>query len=381
MRPRVCWFIALLALALTSTSSARSDDAFLFSEGQHQQGELRYVNGLPVMTLQGTPEEMGRQHAALLFKSVKGLVDEPKRILREHGVELAWPLVVAVAQQAMKNIPVDHRRELDAAVEASGVEEEVLIVANAMLELRRIGGCSTFVAGPSRSKSGGPLFGRNLDFPPLGDYYKYTLVIVYRPKGKRSFASVTFPGMGGVYSGINDAGLSVATHDVYQSKDGARKFDPKGTPLSFCYRRILEECATVAEAEKLMRTMKPTTLSNLAVCDTKQSAVFELTPMTVAVRQAENDILRCTNHFRTEELTTSQSCSRFSALEKHGDDEGRLSVHDVTGIMHEVNQRDWTIQSMVFEPAALRLHLAFGKGPATAGPYKSLDLTRLLGKK
>jgi hypothetical protein len=33
---------------------------------------------------------------------------------------------------------------------------------------------------------------------------------------------------------------------------------------------------------------------------------------------------------------------------------------------------------MVFEPAALRLHLAYGPGPSTAGPLHALDLGPLL---
>jgi hypothetical protein len=69
---------------------------------------------------------------------------------------------------------------------------------------------------------------------------------------------------------MNDAGLTVATLDVYLTKDGAKLFEPAGIPLTFCYRRILEECATVDEAAKLMRSLKATTCMNLAVCDQKE---------------------------------------------------------------------------------------------------------------
>ena len=34
--------------------------------------------------------------------------------------------------------------------------------------------------------------------------------------------------------------------------------------------------------------------------------------------------------------------------------------------------------TVIFEPAALKLHLAFGKGPASKLPLKELDLTPLL---
>ena len=109
-----------------------------------------------------------------------------------------------------------------------------------MLELRRIGGCSAFVVERQRSATGGPLFGRNFDLPPMGIADKYSIVMIVQPKGKHAFASVSFPSMGGVFSGMNDAGLAVATLDVYATKDGSPMFDPRGVPMSFCYRRLLE---------------------------------------------------------------------------------------------------------------------------------------------
>ena len=36
-----------------------------FQEGRFEKGELKYVHHLPVLSVEGTPEEMGRQEAAL----------------------------------------------------------------------------------------------------------------------------------------------------------------------------------------------------------------------------------------------------------------------------------------------------------------------------
>jgi hypothetical protein len=49
--------------------------------------------------------------------------------------------------------------------------------------------------------------------------------------------------------------------------------------------------------------------------------------------------------------------------------------------MHAVNQGSMTLQSMIFEPRALVLHLAFGKGPATGLPRNRLPLAELLEPK
>ena len=106
---------------------------------------------------------------------------------------------------------------------------------------------------PEHSATKGPLFGRNLDFYTLGMLDKYSLVTVHRPKGKHAFVSIGFPGLFGCVSGMNDAGLALAVHEVFLARDGASMFNPKGVPYTFCFRRILEECETVEEAEKLLR--------------------------------------------------------------------------------------------------------------------------------
>ena len=56
----------------------------------------------------------------------------------------------------------------------------------------KMGGCSTLVVEPGRSAVKGPLFGRNLDYPTLGFLQDYTLVTIYRPRGRHAFASIGF---------------------------------------------------------------------------------------------------------------------------------------------------------------------------------------------
>ena len=86
---------------------------------------------------------------------------------------------------------------------------------------------------------------------------------------------------------MNDAGLAVGTLDVEQLADKSRKFNPTGVPLAFVFRRILEECTTVDEAEALLRSIKPTTWMNLTVCDRDGGATFEITPDHIGRRDDE----------------------------------------------------------------------------------------------
>jgi isopenicillin-N N-acyltransferase like protein len=54
-------------------------------------------------------------------------------------------------------------------------------------------------------------------------------------------------------------------------------------------------------------------------------------------------------------------------------------VADVAKKMDEVNLGRMTVQTMVFEPAALKLHLAIGSCPSSALPMKLLELKPLFG--
>ena len=101
---------------------------------------------------------------------------------------------------------------------------------------------------------------------------------------------------------MNDAGLSLAINEITASKDGSKSPNLNGMPMMFLFRKILEECTTVDEAEKMLKAHARTTWFCLTVCDTKGGCVFEVTPRNVVRRTGVNDVCCCTNHFRTDEL-------------------------------------------------------------------------------
>jgi hypothetical protein len=363
----------LLILALTA-------EPFHYPEAKSDKGELKYIDGVPVLVVQGKPEEIGYQLANLALKPSLGLVKLADDFMKDRGWEKLYPLLLKTGAVMEPQFPRDHLKELDAAAKASGWPRDLLVFANTIPDLRKLGGCSTLFIGPERSSTGGPLFGRNLDWPPFGPLHEYTLVVVYRPEGKLAFASITYPGMIGVFSGMNEKGLALADLTVTDSKDGSPKLDVKGTPYTLALRRVLEECSTVEEAEKLIRSFKRTTRQNIAICDRNTGAVFEVTPKTVAVRKPAEGVCACTNHFRIEGLATSLKCERYTTLERTREMKN-VGVADVAKQLDAVNQGQWTLQTMVFEPSSLRLHLAYGKGPATRLPLHTLDLKTLFGKR
>lgn len=372
-------FLISPALAQQTTSSTNSGKRY-FSEGETEDGaRLTYFGDTPVMFLKGTPEEIGRQHAKLAGKSLEPVAAMPKAAVEKLGAGKQWPFIAIAAGALMSKAPKDQVAELDALIKAAGLNNVDLKVGNGLIELRRMGGCSAFVIMPNKSDSGKLLFGRNFDFPSFDVLDKYNCVFVIKPKGKHAFVSIGYPGLVGVISGINEHGLAVATLDVYRAGDGSPFFNIKGAPLAMTYRRVLEECKTVEEAQKVLEEAPRTTYMNLVVCDAKSARTFELTPKQVGARKPEEKVLSCTNHFRMEGITANEKCWRYERLTKLRDSKPKLNTKDVHEALDLVNQGNFTLQTMIFEPEDMKLHLVMGgKAPVSGRPLQVFDLRKLL---
>jgi hypothetical protein len=378
-RCQITFVFAVSSLVLLA-GKALASESFRYPEAKHGRGELRYVHDIPVATLAGSPKEIGDQWGALVLKPATKLTESVDEFLDRYHWRGIYSVVLRTGNVFASHFPPGNLEEIDAAAKSSGWPREFLSFANTALDIRQIFHCSALIVEAPRSTMGAPMLGRNLDWPSVAKLEQYSVVVVYRPVGKRAFASVTWPGILGCTSGMNDAGLAVAMLDARMEKEGAANFNPLGTPTLLLIRRVLEECSSVEEAAQLIRTAERAAPLNLAVCDRKRGAVIEITPKTVAERKSVGGVAICTNHFRTADLWSSTECWRYELLEKsiHGGE--KLSTADVAKRLDDVNQGEMTLQTMIFEPASLKLHLAFGDPPATQKAMSEVELSAFLQK-
>lgn len=378
--PRI---ISIAFVLLTTPYGLTADAQSPFPAAKHGGGELRYIGGVPVLSLRGTPTDIGEQFGVLAIRNAPDLSGLHQRFLADTGNTKRYPYIVAAAEKLKPNIPSHLAVELQAAAKAAGRDESLLLFANTIADLTSGLGCSTVVVETSRSITEGPIFGRNFDWMPTRGIHEHTLIAIYRGQGKRTFAAITIVPIGGVISGMNDAGLSITINEIYlrKSKDGA-KFNWQGVPLLLAFRRVLEECATVSDAEKLLRSLPRTTSCCLTLCDRQGGAVFEITPENLEVRPPEHGVTCCTNHFRTERLCVDNKCWRYEKLEplcRPGG--GKLGVSDIFTQLDQVHQGKHTLQCMIFEPAIRVLHFAYGDGPATKLKPVRLNLGKLFDER
>lgn len=373
---------AVLLVTFFLSAPCLAEDKPRYPEAAHGKGQLKYVNGVPVLQVEGTPEEIGEQFGMLAMKPAKKpLIDKIDSYMAKAGYEKLYPLMLRASGFFMPMFPENNQKELLAAAKSSGVARNVLVLTNAMPDLEKIGGCSTIIVEPERSATKAPLFGRLLDWPPHEELAEYTLVTVFRQPNKRTVATVTFPVVMGCISGMNDAGLCLTINEIHNSKDGSPKSDLKGVPMLALFRKLLEECSTVDEAEKMLKAHRRTTYFCLTACDPKGGCVFEVTTKNVVVRKACDHVCCCTNHFRTAELSVTDKCRRYALLEKCQKGEAKYGVADVAKELHKVSQGEFTVQSMVFEPKERVLHLAYGGGKsATEKKLTKLELGPIFEK-
>ena len=371
---------ALVALVFTLPVVAEEKR---FPEAKSGKGELKYINGVPVLTLEGTPEEIGAQFGELALKPAKKpLIGRVDSYMKQIGWEEVFPKMVKLSGFVYVSFPKQNQVEVATAAKVADVDRNLLTALNVIPDFAKMGGCSTLVVEPARSSTGGPLFGRLLDWPPFEELPEYTLIIVFRPKEKHAFASITFPVLLGTLSGMNDAGLCLAINEITASKDESKSPNMNGMPMLFLFRKILEECTTVDEAEKMLKANPRTTWFCLTVCDAKGGCVFEVTPRNVVRRTGEKDVSCCTNHFRTDELSVSKECLRYAKLEAIQSADGKLGVDEIAKALHSVNQGPSTIHSMVFEPKDRIVHLSYGGGKtATAKPLTKVELGPIFERK
>lgn len=386
--------LATVALIFLCTT-LHAQEKFRFPEGSYEAGSLKYVQGLPVLTLRGTPEQIGTQAAKLVAAPSSKLLKFPEELISSLatpvGTKLLMPKLLQTSKQLYANFPAAYREEAEAILMHSQIDRDSFIFGNTVFDqkhlLMSLFGCSAVIIEKDRSSTGQTIFARNMDYMGLGYLQQYTLVTVYQQPGKKAFASVGFPGTIGVISGMNEAGLAIASLETTGApREAGPAFDPQGVPFLLNYRRILEECSTVDEAYDMLSKMKRTTSQHLAVCDKQGGAILEYTPAKVVRRVPDHGTCRCTNHFISNELKLPTPKNMFTTMERLSSlnqactGNHPIGIGEVKTYLNQVHQKEMTLQSMIFEPASLRLHLAIGTGkePSSGQEYRVLDLQPML---
>jgi predicted choloylglycine hydrolase len=276
-----------------------------------------------------------------------------------------------------KSIPDQYIKEMKAFAKAAGMKYEDILLANTVFDIKRAIFCTTFVATGKRSADGKPVFGRNLDFPTMGVAHRFSCVIVHHPTKGHAVASVSFPGLIGVLSGLSDAGVAAAVMEVH--RQGAQIQAP---PYAMVFRAALVEADTTAAVIKIVTARARTSTNNLMVCDADGNAVaLELGMKKTAARPLEDGFVYATNHFRSQKFGEPRPCWRIPKLKKIATNGQKLDEAAAQKLLQSVSFQIMTMQSIVFRPASREFLLAIGKPPASKEKFVRLTSGVLFPKR
>lgn len=307
----------------------------------------------------GTPYEVGRAQADAFALTRKG-----KAFLRRK-VRLPWWFNIRTEERAFRAYAPALWEEIGGIAEGLSISmgQAVAFFGNDGLRMPT-GGCSAVMSGG--------VYGRNYDFWPRGYEARFALV-----QAHGSYASI-----GGTHQltgrldGMNEHGLTIGLHLVR-----ARPRSP-GLTSTLLVRRVLDSCATTAEAIALLRRLPHAMQYNYSLLDAGGvAAVVEAGAGAVAVRAG--DWLACTNHFQSMQLKglnrrVAHSIDRLPPLEGwaarvlSAEQTFKALNFPASPAFHNYGNAQ-TLHTIVAEPAKRRLLIGIG-GDAAALEEDMLDV-------
>ena len=196
-------------------------------------------------------------------------------------------------------------------------------IGHAMQDLALVG-CSSFAAWGDKTEDGSLIIGRNFDFYAGDEFSKNKIIAFIAPSEGYKFMSVTWAGMVGVCSGMNEQGLTVTINAGKSDIPWSAK-----TPISIVTREILQYASNIEEAIAIAKKREVFVSESIFVgsANDKKAVLIETAPDNFGVYEVENtNQLICTNHFQSasyaydernnKHIEDSHSQYRYDRLEE-----------------------------------------------------------------
>ena len=321
-----------------------------FLKNKQGQWEL-YVEGNPLQIGQITgvlTQDLMQKQEAIFFNKVEDLV--PSKTQQY----LLQKFLALYNRKMYLHIPEEYKAEIYGLSQFSSsnfseiAEPYVRLmylhgahdIGHALQDLMLVG-CSSFAVWNDKTVDGELLIGRNFDFYAGEDFAKEKIIAFVNPTEGHKFMSVTWGGMIGVVSGMNDQGLTVTINAGKSEIPLAAK-----TPISIVTREILQYASTIEEAIAIAKKREVFVSEALFVgsAKDKKAAIIEVAPDNFGVYEVENtDELICSNHFQSEAykndernlkwISESHSMYRFERMEELISEENKIDVPDAVSIL------------------------------------------------
>jgi isopenicillin-N N-acyltransferase like protein len=160
-------------------------------------------------------------------------------------------------------------------------------------------GCTAFATWGNASADSSLIIGRNFDFYVGDDFARDKIVAFYNPESGHKFMMVTFGGMTGVLSGMNDKGLTVTINAAKSDIPSSA-----ATPVSLVAREILQYASDIGEAYDIAAKREMFVAESFLIGSAKdgRAALIEKSPDGIDLFESGSNTIVSTNHFQGKKL-------------------------------------------------------------------------------
>lgn len=274
-------------------------------------------------------------------------------------------------------------------------------IGHALQDKNMTVGCTSFGAWNNKTDDSTLLIGRNFDFYVGDEFAEDKLINFVKPKTGYKLMMVSWAGMIGTVSGMNEKGLTV-TINASKSEIPVSA----ATPISILAREILQYAATIDQAYAIAQKRKTFVSESILIgsLEDNRSASIEKTPSkTELFNSPEPNYIICSNHyqgksFQNDEVNLSNiekssSAYRFKHLTQLIDQTPKMTVADAAAILRNqkgIDEKDIGMgnekalnqliahHSVIFKPA--RLQVWISTNPFQLGQYICYDLNKVFAE-
>ena len=345
--------------------------------GVEGRGRLELHDGVRVLFLDGTPEEMGRQQGALVKKEVCSIVD---RILYGVGVgsslgKARWFFGEIEEAQGRLQPFMDPRylREMDALADAIGRPREEVRLANYFPELFH---CSGFALLGPATADGHIYHGRVLDYLKGVGLEQNSVVTIVRPDIGNAWVNVGYCGFIGSVTAMNEKGISIGE----MGGRGEGHWD--GKPMAQLLREIMEKADSLDDAIAILRRGPRTCEYYYVITDAKakRAVGVKATPEVLEIVEAGQTHPQLPD--AVKDCVLLSAGDRYTELVRRAKAGlGKFDAASARDLMTRPVCMGSNIHSVLFAPGTLDFWVANADSVEVASHtvYRKFNLRELLG--
>ncbi|MFH1321641.1 MAG: C45 family peptidase [Bacteroidota bacterium] len=269
-------------------------------------------------------------------------------------------------------------------------------IGHALQDLNMVG-CTSFSGWDQKTDDSSLIVGRNFDFYVGDEFAEDKIIYFYNPEKGYKFMMVSWAGMIGAVSGMNEKGLTVTLN-------AARSEIPESaaTPISIVAREILQFAKNIDEAASIAAKRKTFVSESIMIGSFKdnKTVIIEKSPHKTGLFSPKNNFIICTNHFQgdafsndkrnIENIKESSSLCRHARVFELINKYQKINVKNTAEILRDQNGlNDKNIgmgnekainqliahHSIIFKPSKQLVWIS--TNPFQLGEYVAYDLKRI----